>query len=673
MAWYEEAPTGTDDNGFVVVEAKMGASRADKALPAWKREALARVSVMVSVALAATMEAIKKNLAVVMENEAGEAKPVEGNWKPQGDWFVKTATLGLFLGPEKAADVRALLAQPEKPYGYTNAYRFVRLSDALPDGRFLAEAEIGKGEWKEKKGKEGAARIHALSLIQATTGLQRLIESYLRPSEFLALPRALRDGVAQEASQQLTSYLGQLESVTGEVAFPTVEDRDPSHRQYDYADALDSLGRDARPLHRITAREAEPGKYAADDPKGNRLVMDDERWLKVARSPEPHPIPLFFTDGGSVRLEYGEARFDAGVSKADRHRGNLVPSERVRQGRPDKTRERGFTRIREYFALLPVLDGDDETLRSVLSERDARKAANLGSRGRHLALEKTDVALAPAKNVRDEGRYLRVPLSFDRGRFEHILGRKDLSVAWAKAVCRDGEWFLQLTLRVPYGLPTGRRKVLGVAFDTDAIMSWTLLDEDGRFLEGGAEAPNPQIVAFLKEKRQVEWDQAKGRWVGGREFEGKLETIAHQVSNRAVALARAKGAVLAVHDVEYVQKSGPDSDLNVLFTAWNYGQLRRFLEYKAPLAGLGIPAFTNDYLVRLTCPSCGACRSAKQKPEVATTWRTKGVLHCRKCDYEGTPTNAENALRVAEHGLTVWRRWWQKEEEKKQAAAQATT
>jgi hypothetical protein len=45
--------------------------------------------------------------------------------------------------------------------------------------------------------------FHACSIAPATTSLQRLLTTYLEPSRLAALPRALRDGVAQEVAQQL--------------------------------------------------------------------------------------------------------------------------------------------------------------------------------------------------------------------------------------------------------------------------------------------------------------------------------------------------------------------------------------------------------------------------------------------------------------------------------------
>ena len=172
----------------------------------------------------------------------------------------------------------------------------------------------------------------------------------------------------------------------------------------------------------------------------------------------------------------------------------------------------------------------------------------------------------------------------------------------------------------------------------------------------GALAPNEQIIAFLREKSGLEWDQVKQRWIGGLHFSRKLESIAHSVVNIMIALSKEHDAVLAVEDISYAPKQGRDHVRNVLFTAWNYGQMRRFSEYKSPMAGRGKPLFVSDYLVQFTCPHCGACRKKGETGQNTTTWRENGTLHCRACSVSGTLTPEMKALRVAKEGLALLQR-----------------
>jgi transposase len=248
-----------------------------------------------------------------------------------------------------------------------------------------------------------------------------------------------------------------------------------------------------------------------------------------------------------------------------------------------------------------------------------------------------------------------VPLSGNRDRLERILTRTDLTIAWSRLVRKAGEWYLQLTIRLPLprALPYAAERILGVSFGTDAIATWTLLDRGGVVLEKDSMVPNEQLLAFFKEKRQLEWDQKKRRWLGGRRFARQLEAITHKTVNAILALAKERGAALAVEDIAYAAKRGPQAEENLLFTAWNYGQLRRFLGYKAAVLGLGQPRYISNYLVTFTCPSCGARRGRGETKERAVTWREKDVLHCRRCGFSGALSGAEKSERVAREAAAL--------------------
>jgi hypothetical protein len=462
------------------------------------------------------------------------------------------------------------------------------------------------------------------------------------------------------------SLIGQLGSakVRGEIAFPTIEDRNPATRRADYEAALDALLIDVRPLAYTRARDLDPRLFAEDDRRGDRLVVNDERWLAIMRSPDPHPIPLLFVSGGSVRIVQGEAKIKAGVSKPDRHRGHFTLNEQVRKDRLLNGQTDHGTKVRAYYALLPVLDTDDPVIQKILERRDLCKAANPRSRGRGLKLKLSGVPIQNA-SAKVNKRDLMLPLSFDSRRMEKILSRSDLEIAWARVVRKGDTWAVQFTPRIFYKVVQGAHPVLGVSFGIDAILSWSLINAEGDLVRQGQLSSNQQIAAFLASKRKVEWNQAKGRWVGGdKRFASQLGGIAHEVSNQIVGLAQHFGAVVSIHDIQWVEKSGPDALTNELFTAWNYGQLRRQAGYKLPLHHCGKPAFTHDFLVHFTCPSCGALRETGEKPNEATTWITGDTLHCRNCGYNGTPNGLERSLIVAKDSLErYWRPRWKREED----------
>lgn len=636
--WWEAAAAG-EDQAFLVVEAKLHDPSE------WKRRVLEQLTVLVSKATGETLARIERGLVVARD--------------PEDETKVASADLTFSVNAGCALRVQRLIAQDKrdaktnKPLPFTNAYRFTRcVPKEGQSGRFLVTSRLAQGYWQERRDRVGVSRrVHALSIIPVTTGLQQLIGTYLAPGAFRALPRALQAGVCQEAAQQAASYLGQLESgrVRGEVSFPTMEDRDPERRWHSYEEAVRALVRDLRPLDRARARDLYPGEYADSDPRGDRLIVCDARWMAVARSPDPPQIPLLFVQGGAVKIVEGRAQFEAGVSKRDRHRGRTEPRARVFASRPAAVQRKGGTELQAWYAAFPVLNAEDEEIQRIVAETERRP-------GRALDQQFQLMPIAGGGAYRRRPDHLLIPLSGDRDRMERILKNGAFQIAWSRLVCRRGEWFFQITARVPVAKPaTTTTKVLGVSFGIDAVATWALLDLNGTEISAGGLAPNEQILAFLREKRNLEWDQQKGRWIGGRRFSRQLESIAHRVANDLLDLACAHGAALAVEDVSYAQKSGRESATNVLFTAWNYGQLRRILGYKAPLAGLGTPVYASDYPIAFTCPACSAMRRKGETQENATTWREGDVLHCRKCGYSGVITPAERSRRVARHGLDFLR------------------
>jgi len=365
-------------------------------------------------------------------------------------------------------------------------------------------------------------------------------------------------------------------------------------------------------------------------------------------------------DGKAVTLLLGHAQFDAGISKKDRHRGHIEPNERVRQSRPASIQKKGYTGLQSFYAALPILDTDDPVIRDILRHHAELHASGTAGNGRGLDQGLAPMPLMHLDRWRRKNNEMLVLLSGNRDRFEHVLKRSDLEIAWTRLVQKDGEWYLQITLRVmtPKTIRKCPERILGVSFGIDAIATWCLMDSSNTVLQQGAFDPNQQILTFLKKKGGLEWDQEKQRWVGGRNnrFARNLESIAHGVVNDLVRLAQIHDAQLALEDIAYVPKQGRDQAQNLLFTAWNYGQMRRFGEYKAPLAHLDVPVFVSDYKTKFTGPSCGACRKAGQTQANDTTWRENGTLHCRSCQQATSITPDMRAFRVAFEGMVFRRR-----------------
>lgn len=666
--WWQTETESSDASAFVVIEAKLHDPSG------LKQKLLDRMSVLVSETVRELLARVRNSLEIE-STEDGEFR----------------ATLLFNVNSEKASRIKNLLAQEKlddqgNPRMYSNAYRFIAC-DQVGAEKYLVASRLAVRQWKisavicllyplmrfvvltaREKG--------PLSLIPATTSFQQLLMGYFAPDMLSHLPRALCPGVCQEVSQQVTSYLGQLNSprVKGEVSFPTVESRDPAVCRRQFITAIDALCSDWRPLERSKLRDLYPAEFKDDDPRGDRLVVSDERWLRIIRSAKPSPFTLFFVTGDTVKILQSEQQIGAGVSAMNRYSGLDEHDPKILAARPKEIRERGYTTTKLSWAALPLTDCFDDQIQDYLRQirnqpaglpkdfspwKSSQTKSGKNRRKKQRRETRLSAVPQPPENLRPypitgqtkipkqlHEKFILMPLLGNHDRLERVLNRSDLEIAWTRAVKKRDDWYLQLTLRVPIASPVATGRVLAVSFGLDAVVTWCF--DNAKY---GSISPNLQILAFLKEKRLLEGQQKRQRWIGGRSFGKKLQSIAHQVANDLVELARTHDAALAVEDISYVQKAGLDHAKNLLFSAWNYGQLRNYLKYKAQIAGLGEPLFISDFLVAFTCPQCGARRKPKQKEDAAETWIKDGVLHCRKCGFAAKLTPEQKAFRVCQEAL----------------------
>lgn len=407
----------------------------------------------------------------------------------------------------------------------------------------------------------------------------QLQQFFLRalPAEMFALvPEPLRPGTTQEVGQQLCSHLMLADSgAVALAAFPTTEQRNPQLRRAAWEAALNRVCRRVTPFPYEKARDVNPAKYRADDPRGDRTVNVDPDWHVVVGSQEPRRTPLLFVTGGSVRL-YRRVWTRPGR----------------RPGSPART-------SRATFAAIPVGAAFLDTLESKL-----RFAVNWWQQPDVL---RTFTPLLPEhRTLKATDKVLVVPLAYGRKRTEQrtLPALSHLPVQWARLVhraYRRGEerekWFLQLTIGYAAPRPFPPR-VLGVHFDLDNAYYWALAEDRGEgqepiFLAEGQVVGNPILARGLGEKEGLEWDQARGRWVGGKVYAPALRMDTHRVVDDILRLAREKGAGeipagLGVERIHWVPKGEGPPDANRRFSAWNYGQLPTFLKYKGPAAGVWV-------------------------------------------------------------------------------------
>lgn len=590
---------------------------------------------------------------------------------------IQRATLELPLSETLRARISNLLdpsrvqnkpGQPERRV--TNSYGFIALRDGEPGSQtVIATVRLLERVPTGQNGRDGLP-LYRKEAINVTQGLQQLIASFMKPARLLALPSELRNGVAQEIAQQLMSHV-QLDDSgeMDEANFPSVESRDPEQRRQVYLDALDRSSRRTIPFERKPYSEVNPERFARiakQDPEladrlEKREVIVDPDWIDVRRSPFPPQVPLLFATSDAVQIFAGEKRVEAGISKADMCRGiDRVVDATTRVKKPDKVMRRGYTTIRPYYIALPLINPEDEDTQCILKESEQRRQGT--RRGWDFNLQSLPMwgsePYRPTVGKRGKGtQRVLVPIEFGREYQLERLRHPYVQPCWSRLVRRGDEYFWQLTYKMSVPQMSEPANILGVHFDLDYIISWSLISPNGVAIEHGQIRDNPVMAVHERATRAREAAQRAGRWVGGRSHADELKTVAYQLVHQLLELAHEKKAWLSVEKIEWVDKKGHRAAENLRFSGWNYGQLRRLLDYKAPLAGQPVPYEVPQFVMDLTCPVCGAIRQKGQKRDNADTWldlKTR-VLTCRQCGYEGK-LSAQDQSVIAARAALAYRR-----------------
>lgn len=653
-----EPSTGNMASEYLVMEFKLHNP------PRWLRELIAHLQLTASLCVAETLDRLKSSLRI---ERMADGKRIQ------------RATLELELSDSLRDRISNLLdpariagktkeGQPERRV--TNSYGFITMRDGeLGSNTVVATVRLLERVPIDKLGRDGLP-LYRKEAINVTLGLQQLIASFMKPARLLALPTELRNGVAQEIAQQIMSHV-QLDD-SGEVEqanFPTVESRHPGQRQQSYLDSLDRSCRRTTPFerkpysevnHERFARIAKQDPLLADKLEKREVIVDSD-WDNVRRTPFPPQTPLLIATSDAAQIFAGEKQVEAGISKADMCRGvDKLEAARLKVRKPDKVMERGYTTIRPYFVALPLINPDDEGTKSILVNRDQRRQGK--RRGWDFKLCSLpmwgDEPYRPTVGKRGKGtQRVLVPIEFGQEYQLQRLRHPMVEPCWSRLVRRDDEFVWQLTYKMSVPVISEPTRVLGVHLGIDYIISWALLDESGRLMEQDQIKDNPVMAVHQRATRAREVNQRAGRWVGGRTHADQLETIAYQLVHQLLGLARDKQAWLSVEKIEWVDKKGHRAADNLRFSGWNYGQLRRFLDYKAPLVGQPVPYEVPQFVMDLTCPHCGAIRQKGQKKDDANTWldlKTR-ILTCRKCGVSG-PISGHDQAAIAARAALAYKR-----------------
>ncbi len=546
------------------------------------------------------------------------------------------------------------LAQP----GYRNSYRIEEI--IARDGSSHARARIAEAfTWQASRGAAQGRWLRELDMIDAKIGLQQLIAGWIRPP-LGDVPMRLRAGVCQQAAQQLLSHLGLLNSRTAStVSFPSLDERHPDLRRQGWQNALAAVAGGLSPFPYMRARELDPSQYAPHDPRGDRLINLDPDWVAFVRTPDPTPLPLNFVGSNDV-IVYERSWHERRRNRAEESHHRLYvalplfddvdPSSPLGQLADHPKLSWWRNRLREFHPLPPwagrELDATDPVLLVPLEYDPGRR-------------------LPPEQRV--HGQPLRRPSRFQSA----FSGFGDRRVNWSLLVQRQRrrgkpraqtEWEIHFaTSRVVS--PSLRPNVLGVHFGVEPIIWWALVDQSGTILKEDHVAGNAILEEGLRQKLRLEQNyQGQLRWVGERRYSSELKRRTTEVASTIVALAAGNDANLALEDIRWVDKRTGGPDANRRFSLWNYGKLRDRISWQGLERQVGAdpdslrpdPVVTlrlvSDFILRHTCPSCGACRQAGETKGQAKTEREGDNLNCRSCSTVGPVSDDHQARLVARLG-----------------------
>lgn len=103
-------------------------------------------------------------------------------------------------------------------------------------------------------------------------------------------------------------------------------------------------------------------------------------------------------------------------------------------------------------------------------------------------------------------------------------------------------------------------------------------------------------------------------------------TTNHQIARRIVDTAKARNLSIAVEELTGIRsRTRFRKTQRAKMTGWAFSQLRKFLEYKAALAGVAITIVDPRHTSR-TCSRCGHCEKANRK--------SQAKFECRSCGHK---------------------------------------
>ena len=228
---------------------------------------------------------------------------------------------------------------------------------------------------------------------------------------------------------------------------------------------------------------------------------------------------------------------------------------------------------------------------------------------------------------------VKVPIvigEYQKGRMDRIRGQADL-------ILRNGVFYLVATIDTPEEVPFEPKDWIGVDLGIKNIAT----DSDGNRYSGSHLNNLRHRNARLRTKLQKKGTKSAKRLLKKRS--GKEARFArqvnHTVSKGLVAKAKDTERGIVLEDLRGIRSriTVRKAQRRIQFS-WAFGQLRRFIEYKAKLAGVPLRLVDPRNTSR-TCPNCGIVDKNNRRGE---------EFQCVVCAFAGYADHiaAENIRRV---------------------------
>lgn len=208
---------------------------------------------------------------------------------------------------------------------------------------------------------------------------------------------------------------------------------------------------------------------------------------------------------------------------------------------------------------------------------------------------------------------------------EYQSRRLGMMAGQSSLVHRNGKFFLMATIDVPEPSPSEVESYLGV----DVGISNIATDSEGESFDGkGVERNRQRREAARKQyqRRGTKSSKRRLKKMRGRQARFQRQTN-HVISKKIVAKAKALGTGIAMEDLKGIRsriKTTVSSEFRRRLGNWGFFQLRKFVEYKARLAGVPV-VFVNPRNTSRTCSSCGHCEKGNRK--------SQSEFNCKKCKH----------------------------------------